>query len=784
MRLPPPDPPGSFRIAALHLAGLSALAIAQPLFDLLSRNVEFLAVRGSTRWDVVLFAFGIVVLPPLLLVALEALAGLAHGKAATVLHLAFLALLLGLLVLQALHGLGLAAVLLLGAAAAAGAAGALLYTRVRPARTLLSVVGAAPLLFLVLFLFLSPASRLLDSPPEPELAQAPSGAPVVMVVLDELPTVSLMRADGEIDAERYPNFARLAGDATWYRNTTTVHEWTTGAVPAMLTGRRPEGLPLFLDHPDNLFTLLGGAYDLDVFESQTHLCPPELCDPDREPLPQRVGSLLSDLSVVYGHLVLPEDLADELPSISTAWRDFGDGDSPEALLQEGPAQLGGRPAAYTGRDAEVQELVESLGRSDRPTLSFLHVLLPHHPWEYLPNGKIYASDLGFQPGLENEGWVGDPELAIQAHQRHLLQVGYTDLALGRILDRLEETGLYDESLVIVAADHGVSFRPHGERRRIEEGNMEEIAFVPLFVKPPGQTQGRIDDRHARTIDIVPTIADILGVEVPGRPTAARCSRPARATPRSWSASPRARSSRATPTSSSSGATASSSGRSSSSATGPTSPASSASARGPTCSGSPWTGSPRARPAGRPSRAPAEATTTPTHRSPPCASTGGSSAPRPGRTSRSRSTAASSPSPAASGTTGHARQRRDPGGRLPAGREQRSALRRRRHRGPHRPAGASADPLGRRAGRVLFPAQAPAWRDELVEELASFPTGRHDDTVDALVYALEQLRTFGTGRRPRSAAPAGSATTTRLRGRSTCAMTRFSKSPCERLRAWA
>jgi hypothetical protein len=514
VQLRPPDPPGSFRIAALHLAGLSALAIAQPLFDLLSRNVEFFAVRGSTRWDVVLFAVGIVVLPPLLLVALEALAGLAHGKAATVLHLAFLALLLGLLVLQALHGLGVAAGLLLGVAAAVGAAGALLYTRVRPARTLLSVVGAAPLLFLVLFLFFSPASRLLESPPEPELAQTPSGAPVVMVVLDELPTVSLMREDGDIDAERYPNFARLAGDATWYRNATTVHEWTTGAVPAMLTGRRPEGLPLFLDHPDNLFTLLGGAYDLDVFESQTHLCPPELCDPDREPLPQRVGSLLSDLSVVYGHLVLPEDLADELPSISTAWRDFGDGDSPEALLQEGPAQPGGRPAAYTGRDAEVQELVESLGRSDRPTLSFLHVLLPHHPWEYLPNGKIYASDLGFQPGLENEGWVGDPELAIQAHQRHLLQVGYTDLALGRILDRLEETGLYDESLVIVAADHGVSFRPQGERRRIEEGNMEEIAFVPLFVKPPGQTEGGIDDRHARTIDIVPTIADILGVEVP------------------------------------------------------------------------------------------------------------------------------------------------------------------------------------------------------------------------------------------------------------------------------
>jgi hypothetical protein len=510
VRLRPPDPPGSFRLAALHLAGLSALAVAQPLFDLLSRNVEFFAVRGSTRWDVILFAVGLVVLPPLLLLGIEALAGLAHGRAATVVHLVFLAALVGLLVLQAVRGLGIAAVAL---AAAVGAAAAALYVRARPARMLLTVVGAAPLLVLGLFL-ISPVSRLLESPPEPRLASAPSGAPVVVVVFDELATVSLMGADGEIDAVRYPNFARLAEDATWYRDATTVHEWTTGAVPAMLTGERPSGLPLFLDHPDNLFTLLGAAYDLNVHESQTHLCPPQLCDPDREPLLERVGSLLTDLSVVYGHLVLPQGLADELPSISTAWGDFDEDGSPQALLQEGPSQPGQRPAAYTERDAEVQAFVDSLEPGGRPTLSFLHVLLPHHPWEYLPDGKIYASDLGFQPGLENEGWVGDPELAVQAQQRYLLQAGYTDLALGRILDRLEGTGLYDESLLVVVSDHGVSFRPGGERRRVEQGNMEELVFVPLFVKPPGQTEGETVDGRARTIDVVPTIADVLGVEIP------------------------------------------------------------------------------------------------------------------------------------------------------------------------------------------------------------------------------------------------------------------------------
>ena len=518
MRPRPPDPPGSFGRAGLHLAGLTALAVAQPLFDLLSRNAEFFAVRGSSRADIVLFAVGVVVLPPLILLGLEAVAGLWSDRAATVLHLVFVAALVGLLVLQVIREADMRAAVLVALAGAVGAAGAVLYTRVRPVRMLLSVLAAAPLVFLCLFLFASPVSRLVFAdPPEPRLADVPGDTPVVMVVFDEFPVVSLMDGSGGIDAVRYPNFARLAEDATWYRNTTTVHEWTTGAVPAILTGLRPkpDDLPLYVDHPDNLFTLLGGGYDLHVAESQTHLCPAQLCDDDRDPLPERIGSLFSDLSVVYGHLVLPESLAADLPSISTEWGDFG-GDAPVALLQEGPSRPGTRPAAYTGRDAEVREFANGIQQGDRPGLFFLHSLLPHHPWEYLPDGKSYASNLNAQPGLVDERWVGDPELAIQAQQRHLLQVGFADLALGRVLDRLERTGLYDDALVVVVADHGVSFRPHGERRRVNAEDMEDIAFVPFFLKAPGQRDGEVVDAHVRTIDVLPTIADVLGVEIPWR----------------------------------------------------------------------------------------------------------------------------------------------------------------------------------------------------------------------------------------------------------------------------
>jgi sulfatase-like protein len=516
--------------AGVHLAALSAFALAQPLFDLLSRNAEFFAVRGSARWDIVLFALWVVIVPPLALLGVVVLAGLAHARAATATQLVFVAGLVGLVCLGAIDTWEGPDAELLAAAAAAGVVAATLYLRARPARMLLTVLGAAPVVFVGLFLLASPVSRLvLTSAPEPRLTQVPADTPVVMVVFDELATVSLLNHREQIDAVRYPSFARLAEDATWYRNATTVHEWTTDAVPAALTGMWPDvdALPLYLDHPDNLFTLLGGGYRLRVFESQTHLCPSELCDQAREPLADRVGSLVSDLSVVYGHVVLPDDLGSRLPPISNAWRNFRAADEPSVRLQTGPAEPGGRLVAYENRDVHAEQFVETIERGPQPTLYFLHILLPHHPWEFLPDGKRYETTLSNQPGMVHERWVGDPTFAVQAQQRYLLQLGFADRVLGDVLDRLESEGLYDDALVVVLADHGVSFRPHGERRRVHAGNLEEIAFVPLFVKAPRQRAGTIVDDHVRTIDVLPTMADILDVPVPWQTdgSSARQARP-------------------------------------------------------------------------------------------------------------------------------------------------------------------------------------------------------------------------------------------------------------------
>lgn len=500
----------------LELAVLCAFAVAQPLFDLLGHNAEFFAVRGSPSSDIVLFAVGLVLLPPLVLTGAEAIVGLAGPRARVAAHAVLVALLGALIAIQVVKRIGLLpAGLDLALALAAGLtlAWRLALRCGRATRTFVTVLSPAPLLFLTLFLLGSPVTQLvLPEQAEPVTAGVRPSAPVVMVVFDELPVTSLLRRDGRVDRVRYPSFATLAARATWYSHATTVFDFTTQAVPAILDGRRPRkgSLPTPAHHPRNLFTLLGRSYRLNVSEEATHLCPPSLCPNAVQPgLGRRLRSLGFDSAVVYAHLVLPAALEESLPSISEGWGDFHGGDAGGAAVLK---LLGGG-----GRAARFEAWVRSIRPSSPPALNFKHVLLPHVPWQYLPDGHRYGRRGGRPAGLAGPLAAKDPFLMLQRYQRHLLQVGFTDRLLGRLIGRLRETGLWDRALVVVTADHGVSFRAgQADTRAVTPENVEDIAPVPLFVKAPGQRTGRISTRPVQTIDILPMIADELGFDLPWR----------------------------------------------------------------------------------------------------------------------------------------------------------------------------------------------------------------------------------------------------------------------------
>ena len=232
------------------------------------------------------------------------------------------------------------------------------------------------------------------------------------------------------------------------------------ALPAILDGRFPRrgSRPTAADHPRNLFTLLAAhRYRVEANEPVSTLCPPAIC--------------------------------------------------PHSLLG-GP---GPPPFFLSKRVTRFRTALESIRPARRALLLFHHQILPHQPWEYLPSGRRYRSDPDpWDRGLSSALGFHDVFLTNQNQQRHLLQVGFVDREIGRLLDRLEKVGLFKRTLLIVTADHGIGFDVGvSDRRGISPGNIAEVAPVPLFVKAPGQRRGRLDRTFVHTVDVVPTIADLL-----------------------------------------------------------------------------------------------------------------------------------------------------------------------------------------------------------------------------------------------------------------------------------
>src|SRR6185295_15509980 len=117
-------------------------------------------------------------------------------------------------------------------------------------------------------------------------------------------------------------------------------------------------------------------------------------------------------------------------------------------------------------------------------------------------------------GADADFWGSDELFVLQSQQRNLLQLMHLDRLLGRLQARLRETGLFDKCLLVVVADHGICFRAGESRRMVTPGNLADIMAIPLFIKAPGQAMGNISDRAAQSIDVLPTIADILGIKLP------------------------------------------------------------------------------------------------------------------------------------------------------------------------------------------------------------------------------------------------------------------------------
>ena len=530
-----PENMPSALLSGAHLAGLWTLGIVQPLLSLLGSNPDFFVARDNSASEIIVFALLLTFLPPLAATAVEALLNPVSRKARWGIHLVLIALLFSIVVLQFMKqvvdapALPMIVISLMGGVFLARAYG---YGKFM--RSLTDILTVAPVVVLVSFFFFSDTSELTTSTSEVTALDVKVGnpAPVVMMVFDEFPVASLMTPEGEINRKRFPGFTELQSQSNWYRNTMVSGSYTAIAVPSILSGKEAdrELLPIAADYPESVFTLLGGSYKVHAVEPITHLCPPSICPEEDESRPgfgDALSSLVSDLKYVSGHLILPDSMGSSLPDISQSFGGFGH-ETPNDSIEKTRAsqfvidQLKEEGPSLDGQD-DFDQFLSKIDPEADSTFDFVHVTEPHYPWTHFPDGTRYTDTTeDFRGFITATDWLAGPYLTNRARQAQLLETGFADHLLGTLIDRLKRDGKWNKSLVVVVADHGGAMTKGMNRREAEPETMGEIASVPLFIKSPGQTNGRIVDRPTCTSETLELMAKALDTEVPwGAPLCSR-----------------------------------------------------------------------------------------------------------------------------------------------------------------------------------------------------------------------------------------------------------------------
>ena len=358
--------------------------------------------------------------------------------------------------------------------------------------------------------------------------------PIVMIVYDALPTVALLGANGNIDQNRFPNFAAFSAQSTWYPHSTTVHDFTLKAIPAILNGKFPNkenNIPVSQHYPNNLFSLLKNEYTIHALETSTRLHFDERDTNADDLYAAKQKLLFQDALVIFIHAVYPKDLANNIIPIeegiwggfmtfdevkkektSTDVQDLGKHEKLRKDAQESfnswweDMKVQWDEEGYKGLGPAYQH-IKDIPNHPKQTFHFMHIIVPHPPFDTLPSGRKFNS-------LDISHYKDSfpPHEVRWFRHSHLIKTGLADKILGDYVQILNDAEIFDDALIIITADHGIAFGENIHGRRLEKNNFAPIAFTPLLIKYPKQSQGHIDESNAQTIDIAPTILDAIGAE--------------------------------------------------------------------------------------------------------------------------------------------------------------------------------------------------------------------------------------------------------------------------------
>lgn len=169
-------------------------------------------------------------------------------------------------------------------------------------------------------------------------------------------------------------------------------------------------------------------------------------------------------------------------------------------------------------------------QEERPFFLYVAYTAPHDPRtapepyaSMYDNAEIplppnFASEHPFDTGdmvVRDEklaGWPREEDEIRQHMADYYAIITHLDAQIGRVVEALKAKGIYDNTLIVYTADHGLAVGQHGLMGK--QNLYEHSVRIPLILHGPGVPKGKQVSALASNIDIFPTVAGLCDVELP------------------------------------------------------------------------------------------------------------------------------------------------------------------------------------------------------------------------------------------------------------------------------
>lgn len=161
------------------------------------------------------------------------------------------------------------------------------------------------------------------------------------------------------------------------------------------------------------------------------------------------------------------------------------------------------------------DIMGLLGSLPEPFFTYIHLSPPHEP--YRPHSNFIGKfDAGWAPPVKEQHPLASKlsaEALTRLRRRYDEYLASADAEFGRLLDYMEDTGLLDNSYVMVTSDHGQMFERgvHGHSTPLL---FEPVIHIPLIISQPKQRERRDIHLQTNTVDLLPTLLHLADKPIP------------------------------------------------------------------------------------------------------------------------------------------------------------------------------------------------------------------------------------------------------------------------------